>query len=125
MPIELNFGSVTAPRFADDPLAYARWNLEKHPEMYREFRRTADGYRAVNPARRVGSDMIAHVVRYYSGAHADDDQFKVNDHLVALFARLYKRQRQDANMPTRVSVLDGLTDEEWQELLELCKEETT
>ena len=43
---------VTAPDFTTDPLGYFVWHLETHPDMYRQFRQTADAYRAGDPARR-------------------------------------------------------------------------
>lgn len=115
--------TVTAPDFSSNPLAYYTWHLLKHPEMFLAFRRLTDQYRAVDPTRRVSADMICHVLRFQTGLHADDDRFSVNNVLTPLYARLYKRQRPGANLSTRTSQLDDLTDEVWEELLALLPEE--
>lgn len=99
---------VTAPSFTDDPIGYYVWHLETHPEMYRQFRQTADAYRAGDPTRRLSADMICHVMRWHSVVHADDDTFEVNNVLTPLYARLYKHERPDAVIGTRRSMLDSL-----------------
>lgn len=99
---------VTAPNFTDDPIGYYVWHLETHPEMYRQFRQTADAYRAGDPTRRLSADMICHVMRWHSVVHAGDDQFEVNNNLTGLYARLYKHERPGAVIGTRKSMLDSL-----------------
>ena len=116
---------VAAPDFASDPYGYYTWHLTNHPQMYAEFRRRTDLYRASRPDVRVSADMICHVMRYYSGAHADDDQFKVNNVLTPLYARLYLHERPDALMKTRGSQLDALSNDEWTALLALVPGEET
>ncbi|MDO4247086.1 MAG: hypothetical protein Q4C89_13790 [Deinococcus sp.] len=103
---------VTAPDFSTDPLGYYVWHLENHPDMYRQFRATADAYRAGDPDRRLSADMICHVMRWHSVVHAGDDQFQVNNNLTALYARLYKNERPDARISTRPSQLDALLPDE-------------
>ncbi|AAF12345.1 hypothetical protein [Deinococcus radiodurans] len=103
---------VTAPDFTTDPLGYFVWHLETHPDMYRQFRQTADAYRAGDPARRLSADMICHVLRWQSVVHAGDDLFQVNNNLTALYARLYKNERPDARISTRPSMLDALLPDE-------------
>lgn len=117
--------TVTAPDFATNPLAYYTWHLLKHPEMYVEFRRLADLYRAPNPGRPVSADMICHALRFQTGLHAADDTFAVNNNLTPLYARLYLRERPGANVSTRSSKLDDLTDGVWAELLALLPEEAS
>lgn len=107
---------VTAPDFSTDPIGYYVWHLEHHPEMYRQFRETADAYRAGNPARRLSADMICHVMRWHSVVHAGDDQFEVNNVLTPLYARLYKHERPDAVISTRKSMLDSLLPDERERL---------
>lgn len=114
---------VTAPSFSANPLAYYRWHLKHHPKMYAGFRTLADQYRAIDPTRRVSADMICHTLRYHSGLHADDDQFTVNNNMTPLFARLYRHEREDANVETRTSQLDALTEDEWAALLALLPQE--
>lgn len=104
--------TMTAPSFTADPIGYYVWHLENHPEMYEMFRATADAYRAGDPTRRLSADMICHVMRWQSVVHAGDDQFSVNDHLTALYARLYKHERPDAVISTRKSMLDSLLPEQ-------------
>jgi hypothetical protein len=108
---------VTAPDFGTDPIGYYTWHLLKHPEMYAAFVRYADQYRAVQPDRRVSADMICHVLRFQTGLHAKDDTYAVNNVLTPLYARLYRRHRPGANIPTRTSQLDTLTESEWAALL--------
>ncbi|BDP42894.1 hypothetical protein DAETH_28630 [Deinococcus aetherius] len=117
--------TVTAPSFQDHPLAYYRWHLAHHAEMFVEFRRLADWYRVTKSDRRVSADMICHVMRFQAGLKATDDQFAVNNVLTPLYARLYKRQRPGANVETRTSQLDDLSEETWVELLALVPDEVT
>lgn len=114
---------VTAPSVVDDPLGYYTWHLKRHPEMYLGFRRLADQYRAVDPQKRMSAYMICHVIRFESGLGATDDQFQVNNAVAVLYARLYRRERPDVNLELRTSVLDALTDAEWDALLALLPEE--
>ena len=110
--------TVTAPSFADDPLGYYVWHLQTHGEMYQEFRRHADLYRASNPARRISADMICHVMRYQSGVGAADDVFSINNVLTPLYARLYRLERPGANLDIRGSNLDMLLPHERVRLYE-------
>ena len=104
--------TVTAPDFSVDPLGYYVWHLQKHGEMYQAFRQHADLYRQRNPTRLISADMICHVLRYQTGLGADDDEFRVNNNLTPLYARLYKLERPDARMGLRKSSLDGLLPDE-------------
>lgn len=116
--------TVSAPDFRANPLGYYTWHLLKHPEMFAAFVSLADRYRALKPDRRLSADMLCHVIRYQTGLKADDDQFQVNNVVTPLYARLYKRLRPGANVETRTSQLDALSETEWASLLALLPEDS-
>ncbi len=115
--------TVTAPDFGTDPLAYYHWHLSTHPEMYVAFRRQADLYRAVDPARSFSADMICHALRFERGMNAAGDHYRVNNNVTALYARLYRHERPGAAVAVRGSSLDALDPADWAALLALVPKE--
>ena len=112
-------GSVTAPKFEDSPAAYAVWVLERHADVYREFRRLCDERLRENPSGHIGSKQIVEVMRWFSGSRMDGDLAKINNNVTSLFARLYvlERPEHEDAFATRRSVWDSLTPEENERLL--------
>lgn len=107
----MNVGSVTAPDFSVDPVAWCVWLLTENPDLYRAYRDAADELFRRNPnAKRVSSDMILHHVRFETLAAGHGDAFKANNNCSPLFARIYRFERpqhKDA-FELRDSFLDHL-----------------
>ena len=111
--------SVTAPEWESDPLGWYIWYLTEHPEIYKEFRRIADEGLRHNPTMALSSDRILHVIRWQTDLKGEGDRFKINDHLTALFARLYvlERPELEGKFRNRKSFLDALDTNEQERLL--------
>jgi hypothetical protein len=112
-------GEQQAPAWEDDPVGWACWYLERHPRVYREFRRLADLRRERRPNSRMSADQILHVLRWETELRGEDDTFKINDHLSALFSRLYVLDRPEAEglFRTRKSIFDMLAPREERRLM--------
>lgn len=112
-------GSVTAPSWEADPLGWYIYILENSPQLYVEFRKIADEGLRHNPAMALSADRILHVIRWQTDLRGEGDRFKINDHLTALFARLYvlERPQYKDKFRNRKSFLDSLTKTEEERLL--------
>jgi hypothetical protein len=104
-----------------DRIAWCKWLLEAHPEIYRAFRVAADSKRAGNLEKRIGVDAILQGLRWDTGARAEGDGFKLNNNARALLARLYLLECPEAKLETRKSWLDTLTSAEWERITAVWK----
>jgi hypothetical protein len=116
----LNFEKTTAPAWEDDPVGWACWLLETHPEIYRQFRALCDEALRRQPGRVLSADQVLHVIRWETSLKAEGDTFKINDHASALFSRLYviERPQSDGCFRTRKSIFDMLTQDETKRLMD-------
>lgn len=115
----LSFGSVTAPRFEDDPVAWAVWFLTENGQVYKAFRRLCDERLAVNPEARIGSKQVVEVLRWFTPIRSSGDVAKINNNATSLLARLYILERphhKDA-FTTRKSIWDSLGKEDNERIL--------
>lgn len=112
-------GTVTAPDWETRPLDWFIYMLETNPALYKAFRRIADEGLRRNPAMTLSADRILHVIRWETDLKGEGDIFKINDHLTALFARLYvlERPQHKDKFRSRKSFLDSLTKNEEERLL--------
>ena len=111
--------SVTAPVWANDPIAWSCWLLTENGQLYKQFREIADERLRQNPRMTLSADRILHVIRWDTDLRGEGDTFKVNDHCSALFARLYvlERPQYADKFRNRKSFLDSLTQDEEERLL--------
>lgn len=64
----------------------------EHPEVYRLFCRFVDELLA-RGFTHYSADAVVHRVRWHTQVESQDaDGFKINDHFVAFYARLWRRQ---------------------------------
>lgn len=116
---QLNFGSVTAPRYEDDPVSWAVWFLEENGQVYQEFRRLCDERLGRDPEARIGSKQVVEVIRWFTPVRAEGDVAKINNNATSLLARLYvleRPQHKDA-FTTRKSIWDSLSHDEEERLM--------
>lgn len=119
-PLEFPTSStVTAPDWHEQPLEWCIYLLESSPDLYKAFRRIADGGMWQNPHMTLSADRILHVIRWETDLRGEGDTFKVNDHCSALFARLYvlERPQHAEKFRSRRSFLDALTQNDEERLL--------
>lgn len=96
-----------------DRIACCAWFLKQNPQIYLEFRRLADNFRMRNPDRPFSAELIVNVLRFETSTRAKNDQFGIGSNYKSLLARLYKRERLDANIDLRRCWLDSLRPSEW------------
>lgn len=115
----LPVGSVEAPDWDQDPVAWACWYLSTNGHLYRAFRRLADAGLAAAPHARLSADQLLHVIRWQARLRARGDLVAINDHASALFARLYLEEHPERErvFVRRRSLFDDLTDEQWARLM--------
>jgi hypothetical protein len=114
----LPVGSVTAPQFEDDWVAYAVWMLDHHPAIYIEFRKLIDRRLKRFPDETVSSRMALEVLRWETSLRASGDAFKINNNILPLLSRLYisERPHTAANFRLRRSTYDT-----WQNYPEIVE----
>mgnify|MGYP001799875119 CR=1 FL=1 len=115
---ELPVGSVTAPQFDDDWVAYAVWMLTHHGAIYREFRRMVDERLERFPGETVSARMALETLRWNTGLQATGDHYKINTNILPLLSRLYISERPYAadNFRLRRSTYDT-----WQDYPEIVE----
>lgn len=113
----LPVGSVTAPSFEADPLAWAIHWLTTNRGIYMEFERLVTERIAAQPDARISADAVLHVVRWNTGLREDGSTWKVNNSASSLCARVLIGRNPDAkrHFELRHSWLDDLTpSQKWQ-----------
>lgn len=116
----LRLGSVTAPRFADNPARWGAWYVVHRKDVYREYRRLCLRMLKARPGTKLSSDQVLHVVRWNSQLRAEGDVVAVNNNASALFARLFVVEHPEHAevFEKRRSVWDDLPPDEWRPVLE-------
>lgn len=115
--IQWPHNKMTAPKWEESPIDWTVYYLKEEAQVYREFRRLCDDALRRNPGMTLSADRVLHVIRWETEVKAMGDKFHVNDHASALFARLYKLERPNANFRSRKSIFDMLSKNEWQRIL--------
>lgn len=117
--LPLTLGSVTAPRWENDPVSWACWYLSNNPHVYRTFRRLCDDALKRNPHAIISADMVLHVIRWETSIKGAGDVFRINNLASALFSRLYAldRPKRKGCFRIRKSIFDMLTPDEERRLM--------